>query len=187
MIRSLLIAICAFAALASAAPAAAQSGDSATVDVTATIVQTRAELSVSGTAALLFGNVSLPGASAASCTYSVFPTGSTFISADGDKDSCAFTNADQAAGAFEITCEADAALVLTISFQDTINVGIPGLVFSTSEFDTSLDGQSYDGNFTCAAGGVSQLTVGGTLFVDASARRTFEPVQVGLITLEASY
>jgi len=134
-------------------PVFAQSSDSATVDVTATIVAAPAELTVSGAAELDFGTVTLPGAGAVSCTYSVFPDGGT----------------------------------LSVSFESTITEFNPGITFETTQFDTALDGQSYDGTNACSADGNSTLTVGGALQVTDQAQQTFEPVRVGTVTLEASY
>jgi len=168
-------------------PVFAQSSDSATVDVTATIVAAPAELTVSGAAELDFGTVTLPGAGAVSCTYSVFPDGGTFISADGERSACSFQDTAQLAGAFDIACAADQPLSLSVSFESTITEFNPGITFETTQFDTALDGQSYDGTNACSADGNSTLTVGGALQVTDQAQQTFEPVRVGTVTLEASY
>lgn len=186
--KAVVISVIALCFWFTPSPAFAQSSDSATVDVIATIVSAPAAIEVTATRNLSIGTVSLPDGLLLSCTYSVFPDGGTFISASGgDKSGCSFANTEQQSGQFDIACEPSSDIALSLSFTSDITSVDPAVVFETTEFDTSLDGGSYSSSASCDADGLSTLTVGGSLRVGRDALPTSGDITVGTITLYASY
>lgn len=171
------------------APHGVHAQDSAVIDVTATIVAATAPLSVSGVQNLDFGTVSLPSGDSGGCGYQLGPDGSTFVRGlDGPRENCSFIDTNQQAGIFSVTCDPNADLTLGVSFQSTITDIDPEVAFSTTSFDTLLDGSApYDGPAVCAANGNSAVTVGGDLTVGQNASALTASTSIGTITLEVSY
>jgi len=171
-------------------PFLAQAQDSATVDVTATIVQAQVPISVTGQQALQFGAVQLPADPAlGGCGYSIGPIGNTALRGiDGPRENCAFVDSNQAAGQFGLGCAPDSDITLSVSFESTITQTDGQIQFSTSDFDVLLDGASpYDGPSRCDADGQSLVTIGGDLAIGAAASALPADTVIGTITLDASY
>ena len=168
----------------------AHAQESATIDVSATIVAAESELTVNAVRALQFGTVQLPAEPAlGGCGYYIGPIGNPNVRGiDGPSDNCGFSDSNQTSGQFNLTCEPDSNVVLSVSFSSDVTELDNNIVFTTGDFDVLLDGASpYDGPSYCDSSGISEVTIGGDLAIAPDASTLPPNTQIGTITLNASY
>lgn len=184
------------AALLNPAMLAAQSSDSASIDAIANLVQSDTGLSITGIAALNFGQVTIPDNQDILCVYDIASDGRRTITdtrqagqifGDGPTPAkCTFRDGSAERASFALRCEEGRSVSFNVSSQSATPDG-SAVFFETFENYMEVDGTFiYAWENRCPDRDI-ELRIGGRLMVRGTAEPSVGTMQVGTIQIEAQY
>lgn len=172
---------------------AAQSSDSATVEALANLVAAEQPLSLTGVAALSFGDIAIPANRDALCLYDIASDGAQSVGENNQNfgegpspSQCAFRTGNADRAQFVLRCQPGQQVSFNLETR-SVTPSDSDVFFVSFEDYMEVAGKSiYEWDGQCQASDIA-VRLGGQLLVRGTAQPSNGNVEVGTILLEAFY